>query len=74
MDMKKKLTRKRKAAPVAVVIDRVEVYQDVSGDWRWHAKAGNNKIVAESGEGYRNLSYAQEMARALYPSTRIDIV
>lgn len=23
-------------------------------EWRWHLKAGNHKIIATSGEGYRN--------------------
>lgn len=27
---------------------------DARGEWRWHLKAANNKIIATSGEGYRN--------------------
>lgn len=28
-----------------------EIFQDVSGEWRWHVKAANGEIVAE-GESY----------------------
>jgi uncharacterized protein YegP (UPF0339 family) len=45
--------------------DEVEVYQDLSLDWRWRRCDGNNgKIVATSGEGYRNKSYAVDAAQA----------
>lgn len=30
------------------------MYKDVSGFWRWRLVAGNNKIIADSGEGYYN--------------------
>lgn len=30
------------------------VYEDASGEWRWQLRAGNNRIIADSGEGYRN--------------------
>ena len=33
---------------------RVEFYQDENGEWRWHVKAANNRIIADSGEGYKN--------------------
>lgn len=28
--------------------------KDAKGEWRWHLKAANNKIIATSGEGYQN--------------------
>lgn len=28
--------------------------KDVRGEWRWHLKAENNRIIAVSGEGYQN--------------------
>jgi uncharacterized protein YegP (UPF0339 family) len=31
-----------------------EVFQDRTKEFRWHLKAANNKIVAGSGEGYKN--------------------
>ena len=31
-------------------------WKDGSGQWRWHLLAGNNRIVANSGESYHNES------------------
>lgn len=31
-----------------------KVYQDSRKEWRWRLKADNNKIIADSGEGYIN--------------------
>jgi len=28
------------------------VYKDASGEWRWQLRAANNRIIADSGEGY----------------------
>ena len=28
------------------------IYKDARGEYRWHLRAGNNQIVAVSGEGY----------------------
>lgn len=33
---------------------RFEYYKDGAGDWRWRLVADNGKIIANSGEGYRN--------------------
>lgn len=30
------------------------VYKDVQGYWRWRLYADNNRIIADSGEGYVN--------------------
>ncbi len=30
------------------------VYQDASEEWRWQLRAANNRIIADSGEGYHN--------------------
>jgi uncharacterized protein YegP (UPF0339 family) len=30
------------------------VYEDASGESRWHLSAANNRIIATSGEGYKN--------------------
>jgi len=30
-------------------------YQDNKGEWRWRLRASNGRIVADSGEGYKNL-------------------
>ena len=31
-------------------------FKDKAGEWRWHLKADNGRIIADSGEGYKNLS------------------
>ena len=31
-----------------------EVYKDTNGEWRWRLWAANNKVIADSGEGYAN--------------------
>lgn len=35
-------------------IPRFEVFKDAKGEWRWRLRSGNNKIIATSGEGYKN--------------------
>jgi uncharacterized protein YegP (UPF0339 family) len=30
------------------------IYKDVQGQWRWYLEAGNNRKIANSGEGYHN--------------------
>lgn len=30
------------------------MYQDAANEWRWRLKAANGRIIADSGEGYRN--------------------
>jgi uncharacterized protein YegP (UPF0339 family) len=30
------------------------VYKDGAGEWRWNLKAANGRIIAASGEGYRD--------------------
>ena len=30
------------------------IYKDRAGYWRWNLEAGNNRKVADSGEGYAN--------------------
>lgn len=34
---------------------RIVIYQDASGEYRWHLRARNNKIVADSAESYKEL-------------------
>ena len=33
---------------------RLQKYIDTLGDWRWRIFAANGRILADSGEGYRN--------------------
>lgn len=65
-------TKKRTTAKKTEVVEVVEIYQDAEGDYRWRGKAANGKIVAESGEGYRNRMYAAKMARSLCAGARIE--
>ena len=31
-----------------------QVYKDSAGEWRWRLVAGNDQVIADSGEGYRD--------------------
>jgi uncharacterized protein YegP (UPF0339 family) len=45
------------------------VFKDTAGEWRWHLKATNGRVVADSGEGYRDRGdciHAIEIVRSLY--------
>jgi uncharacterized protein YegP (UPF0339 family) len=45
--------------------DRVEVYRDAAGEYRWRRVDGDNgRIVSVSSEGYANGSYAMLAARS----------
>jgi len=35
---------------------QIEFYEDAANEWRWRARADNDEIVADSGEGYANLA------------------
>jgi uncharacterized protein YegP (UPF0339 family) len=63
------------AASISEALDNAEgsaafhVYKDNAGEWRWHLKAANGRVVANSGEGYRdrgNCIHAIEIVRSLY--------
>lgn len=50
-------------------------YIDGASEWSWHLKADNNKIIADSGEGYSSLTKAREAAQRvkdLAPGADID--
>lgn len=32
-----------------------DYYKDAAGEWRWRITAPNGNVVADSGEGYKNL-------------------
>lgn len=32
----------------------IECYRDGRGDWRWRARAANNRTLADSSEGYEH--------------------
>jgi len=47
--------------------DKVTVYQDQAGEWRWRRTAGNGETIADSGEGYVDRENAMSMARRVNP-------
>lgn len=51
---------------------QAQVYKDVSGDWRWHIKAANGNLLADSGEGYKNRTDAQAALVAVLNETKED--
>jgi len=52
----------REPTQAPALIDRLVIYRDSEGDWRWHRVAGNGELIGGSGEGYRNLSHCQNIA------------
>lgn len=34
--------------------DRVDLYRDTEGKWRWRYVSGTGRVLADSGQGYRN--------------------
>lgn len=50
---------------------RVVVYEDDHGEFRWRRLAGNNRIVASSGEGYGTRWYATESAASNFPDDEL---
>ncbi len=44
-------------------MDRWGVFRDKAGGWRWHLKADNDEIVAQS-EAYSTKEHAQEGVEA----------
>jgi uncharacterized protein len=44
---------------------KIEIYRDDAKEWRWRLKATNGKIVAVSGEGYKNKASILKVLRYL---------
>ncbi len=42
--------------------DKLEIYQDKKGEWRWRRTASNGKIVGASSEGYSDKKSCEENA------------
>jgi len=51
----------------------VHVFRDADRDWRWNVRAANGNIIADSGEGYRNLAHAKQMAEQLFPGAELEV-
>lgn len=46
-------------------MDKVTVFKDAAGEWRWHRQSENGEVVSTSGEGYTDREHAERMARDL---------
>jgi hypothetical protein len=42
--------------------DKIHVYEDESGEFRWRRVAPNGEVVSDSGEGYESETGATEAA------------
>lgn len=62
---------KEEYKPKPLKVSKVEIYKDKAGEWRWKAKSSNGRVVAESGEGYRNRPWARRMALEMYPDATV---
>lgn len=50
---------------------RFQCYRDAAGEWRWRLYAPNNRIVADSGEGYsRKADAVRATKRVIFHATR----
>ena len=52
-----------------------ELYRDKAGEYRWRLQAENNKVVADSAEGYKDKSDCEhgiELVRTLAPSVSVN--
>lgn len=54
-----------------------EIYQDAAGEWRWRLQAANNRIIANSGEGYTNKNDCIEIVTTIQhgvPSATLKVI
>ena len=52
-----------------------ELYRDAAGEFRWRLQAENNKIIADSAEGYLRKSDCEdgiELVRSLAPTVPVN--
>lgn len=58
-----------------MILDRIELYRDAAGEWRWRAISKNHvDILADSGQGYINRTDCRAMAEGLFPGVEIKEV
>ena len=56
-------------------MDKVEIYKDDKGEFRWRRKSPNGEPVSSSGEGYVSHEYIKGRAAQLNPGCLIvDLV
>jgi uncharacterized protein YegP (UPF0339 family) len=54
--------------------DRIVVYRDEAGDWRWHRIAPNEERVSTSGEGFDSRRNAIKAAEREAEGTDAEVV
>lgn len=64
MAVKPKTTKTTKTGNVE--IGPFTIYQDARGEYRWRITGRNNRILADSGEGYRSVSNAERAIGTLW--------
>jgi uncharacterized protein YegP (UPF0339 family) len=42
-----------------------EIYKDKKKEWRWRMKSRNNRIIADSAEGYKRKSACEKFPKKL---------
>ena len=52
----------------------LHIFRDKKGEWRWHVKARNGRIVADSGEGYTRKSRCVAMADRLFAVNKREMI
>lgn len=55
-------------------MDKIKVYKDKAGEFRWQRRAPNGRIVSESGEGYTRKDDCLEAVEREATSDEVDIV
>ncbi len=53
-----------------------EIYLNRIGQWQWRLKAGNNRIIADSGEAYHNKAdclHGISLVKASYNATVYEV-
>lgn len=53
--------------------DRVIVYPDIAGQYRWRRMAGNHRKISASGEAFFDLSTAKRAAERANPGVEIVV-
>jgi uncharacterized protein len=47
---------------------KIELYEDVAGEWRWRLRGANGEPMADSGEGYTRKEDARRALATLQAS------
>lgn len=53
--------------------DRVIVYRDNAGEWRWTRRADNGEVVSDSAESYTRRWSAKRAAKRTNPKAQIIV-